>query len=343
MSKLLQFVVVRFLLVVPTLLILLSIVFLILRIIPGDPIAAMVGMKAPPEVIEALRAEAGLNKPLYVQYVEYLKGVFTGDLGRSLIWGKRPVIAEIMDHLPATIELAIVAFAISVIIGLGTGLLASHYGGRFDSGMRLYSMAAYALFIPLIGVLLQLVFGVWLRVFPIGGRLSPGVEPPKLCIGGGCLSTGLYLFDSIISGNLEVFLDALKHIALPALTLGIVLSGTYTRLIRNNIEYVKLMEFIQAYRAIGYSRFYITLKAFRAAIIPTITMMGLQFALLLQGAVLTETTFSWPGLGTFLVERIIYLDYTSVQGAVVIFAVLTAVINAIVDIIYAIVDPRVRY
>jgi len=343
MSKLLQFVVVRFLLIIPTLLILLSIVFLVLRIIPGDPIAAMVGMKAPPEVLERLRAEAGLNKPLHVQYAEYLKGVFTGDLGRSLIWGKRPVVAEIMDHLPATVELAIASFLISIAIGLGTGLLASHYGGRFDVSMRLYSMIAYALFIPLIGVLLQLIFGVWLRVLPVGGRLSPGVEPPRVCVGGSCFSTGLYLLDSLLSGNFDVFVDALKHIALPSITLGIVLSGTYTRLVRNNIEYVKLMEFIQAYRAMGYSRIYITLKAFRAAIIPTITMMGLQFALLLQGAVLTETTFSWPGLGTFLVERIIYLDYTSVQGAVVMFAVLTAAINAVVDVIYAVVDPRVRY
>jgi len=332
--SLLRYVALRVALAVPTLLILLTVVFFVLRVIPGNPIVAMVGMKAPPEYVEQLIKEAGLDKPLHEQYLDYLAQVFTGDLGKSLIFGKRDVAAEIMDRLPATVELAVAAFLVSIALGHVFGFLAARYGGKVDLTARIYAMVTYVLFIPFIGLALQLVFSVWLGVFPVAGRITPGLEPPRI--------TGLYLLDSLLSGRLDSFADSLWHLALPSFTLGLVLSGVFVRLIRNNMVKTLGEDFISAYRAMGFPERNILWKAYRVAIVPTVTMMGLQLALLLQGAVLTETTFSWPGLGTLLLERIQYLDYTTVQGTVVVFVLIVVFMNVAVDIINALLDPRVR-
>jgi len=334
MAGLLRYVAVRLALAVPTLLILLTVVFFVLRVIPGNPIVAMVGMKAPQEYVEQLIKEAGLDKPLYVQYFDYLAQVFAGNLGRSLIFGRREVAAEILDRLPATVELAVASFLVSVALGHLFGFLAARFGGWVDSGARVYSMVAYVLFIPFLGLALQLVFSVWLGLFPVGGRITPGLEPPRI--------TGLYVVDSILTGRLDSLADALWHLALPSFTLGLVLSGVFTRLIRNNMVKTLSEDFVAAYRAMGFGEWAVLWKAYRAAIVPTVTMMGLQLALLLQGAVLTETTFSWPGLGTLLLERIQYLDYTTVQGTVVVFVVIVVLLNVAVDIVNALLDPRVR-
>jgi len=334
MAGLLRYVAMRLALAVPTLLILLTVVFFVLRVIPGNPIVAMVGMKAPQEYVEQLIKEAGLDKSPYVQYFEYLAQVFTGNLGRSLIFGRREVIAEILDRLPATVELAIASFLVSVALGHLFGFLAARFGGWVDSGVRVYSIVAYVLFIPFLGLALQLVFAVWLGLFPVAGRITPGLEPPRI--------TGLYVVDSILAGRLDSLADALWHLALPSFTLGLVLSGVFTRLIRNNMVKTLSEDFIAAYRAMGFREWAVLWKAYRAAIVPTVTMMGLQLALLLQGAVLTETTFSWPGLGTLLLERIQYLDYTTVQGTVVVFVVIVVLLNVAVDIVNALLDPRVR-
>jgi peptide/nickel transport system permease protein len=296
----------------------------------------MVGQKVPPEVLEKLRHEAGLDKPILVQYFEYLKGVLSGDLGKSMIWGRRPVIAEIMDRFPATLELTIFGFALSVILGVITGSVAAFKrGGKIDTSMRVYSIVAYTLFIPWFGMLLQMLFGVYLQIFPIGGRITPGSGPEVI--------TGLYVLDSLLTLNIDALYDTLSHLALPAITLGIVLSGAYTRLLRNNLIDVLSQDFIIAYRARGVKERKIIKHAMKNAFIPVVTLMGLQFAILLAGAVLTESTFSWPGMGTFLLERIEYRDYTSVQGAIVFYALFVALISLIVDIIYALLDPRIRY
>ncbi len=336
MTSLKAYIAARILLIIPTVFILLTIVFFILRIIPGDPITAMVGQKVPEEVLQKLRHEAGLDKPYHIQYIEYLHGVLTGNLGRSMIWGKRPVIEEIMDYFPATLELTIFGFALSVIIGVLTGSIAAfRRGSKVDASMRVYSIVAYTLFIPWFGMLLQMFFGVYLKALPIGGRITPGYAPEKI--------TGLYVLDSILTLNFAALSDALSHLLLPSLTLGIVLSGAYTRLVRNNLIDVLSQDFIVAYRARGVRERKVVFHAMKNAFIPVVTLMGLQFAILLAGAVLTETTFSWPGMGTFLIERITYRDYTSVQGAIVFYALFVAVISLIVDIVYALLDPRVRY
>ena len=327
---------IRLLTIIPTVFILLTVIFFILRILPGDPITAMVGQKVPPEVIEKLRAEAGLDKPLYIQYINYLKNIIQGDFGHSLIWGKRPVIEEILEKFPATLELAISSFFISVIIGIFTGTLAGFKKNtKLDVLLRIYGIITYTLFIPWFGMLLQMIFGVYLKWLPVGGRIEAGLEPTYI--------TGLYVIDSILTLNLASLKSAVFHLLLPSITLGIVLSGAYTRIVRNNVVEVLSQDFILSYKARGISNTRIVYHTIKNAFIPVITMMGLQFAILLAGAVLTETTFSWPGIGTFLLERIQYRDYPCVQGVIIFYALFVAFISLIVDIIYVWLDPRVKY
>lgn len=341
MTSLKVFVIARLLLVIPTILLLVSLVFFIMRVMPGDPVIAIVGMKAPPERVLELRKALGLVDesgnpiPLPIQYLNYLANLFRGDFGRSLIWGKRPVLVEIMEHLPATIELAIAGFLVSIILGVALGTLGGWKGGKTNSAVKIYSAITYALFIPWIGMMFQLLFAVWLKVLPVGGRIDPGLEPPMI--------TGLYLLDSILTGRWDSFVSALRHIILPSLTLGLVISGIFSRVARTSVEEVMRQDFVIAARARGIPEHRLVIHVLRNAFIPIMTMMGLQLALLMTGAILTETTFSWPGMGTFLFERIEYRDYTTVQGTVVFFAIIISLINLVVDILYAYIDPRIRY
>ena len=341
MTSLKVFVIARVLALIPTILLLITLVFFVMRVMPGDPVIAIVGMKAPPERILELRKalglvdEAGNPIPLPIQYLNYLAKLFQGDFGRSLIWGKRPVLVEIMEHLPATIELAISGFLVSIILGVLLGWIGGWKGGKANSAVKVYSAVTYALFIPWIGMLFQLFFAVWLGILPVGGRIDTGLEPPTI--------TGLYTLDSIISGRWDSFVSAVRHLILPSLTLGLVISGVFSRVARTSVEEVVRQDFIVAARARGIPEYKVMLHALKNAFIPILTMMGLQLALLMTGAILTETTFSWPGMGTFLLERIEYRDYTTVQGTVVFFAIIVSVVNLLVDILYAYIDPRIRY
>ena len=208
-------------------------------------------------------------------------------------------------------------------------------GGKTSSTVKTYGAITYALFIPWIGMLFQLFFAVWLGVLQVAGRIDTGLEPPTITV--------LYLIDGMIAGKWDSFLSALRHITLPALTLGLVISGVFTRVTRTSVEEVMRQDFVVAARARGIPEHKILLHVLKNSFVPILTMMGLQLALLMTGAVLTETTFSWPGMGTFLLERIQYRDYTTVQGTVVFFAIIVSLINLIVDICYAYIDPRIRY
>ena len=341
MASLKAFVIARVLVLIPTLLLLVTLVFFIMRVMPGDPVIAIVGMKAPPERILELRKALGLVDesgnpiPLPLQYLNYLARLFQGDFGRSLIWGKRPVLVEIMEHLPATVELAISGFIVSIILGILLGSIGGWKGGKTSSVVKIYSAVTYALFIPWIGMLFQLLFSVWLGILPVAGRIDPGLEPPPV--------TGLYLLDSLIAGKWDSFISSLRHLILPSLTLGLVISGVFTRVTRTSVEEIMRQDFVVAARARGIPEHKILLHVLKNAFIPIMTMMGLQLALLMTGAILTETTFSWPGMGTFLLERIEYRDYTTVQGTVVFFAIIVSVVNLLVDVLYAYIDPRIRY
>jgi len=340
-ASLKAFIIARALALIPTVLILITLVFFVMRVLPGDPVIAIVGMKAPPERVIELKKELGLMDeagnpiPLPIQYLNYLSKLVRGDFGRSLIWGKRPVLVEIMEHFPATVELAIAGFIVSIILGIVLGSLGGWMGGKTSSAVKTYGAITYALFIPWIGMLFQLFFAVWLGILPVAGRIDTGLEPPTI--------TGLYLIDSVITGRWDSFISALRHITLPSITLGLVISGVFTRVTRTSVEEVMRQDFVVAARARGIPEHKILLHVLKNSFVPILTMMGLQLALLMTGAVLTETTFSWPGMGTFLLERIQYRDYTTVQGTVVFFAIIVSLVNLIVDICYAYIDPRIRY
>ncbi|MCD6574871.1 ABC transporter permease [Candidatus Aerophobetes bacterium] len=336
MASLRVYIVRRVLLAIPMIFILLGIVFFIMRVV-GDPVSAILGGHAPQEQIEQIKQQLGLNRPLLIQFFGYLGQLLRGNLGRSLIWGQRPVISEIWDHFPATLELSICAFLVSIIIGIFTGIIAATHLNKFlDHTFRLYGIITYGLFIPWIGIMLQLVFGVYLGLLPIGGRIGTLMEPKTI--------TGLYILDSLLTLNMNSFISALKHLILPSLTLGVYLSGIYTRLTRTHLIEVMGKDFIKAAWARGLPRRTVIYKhGLKNAFIPILTMMGLQFALLLVGAVLTEITFSWPGMGSLLFERITYRDFTTVQGIVVFFALIVVTVSLLVDVIYAYIDPRIRY
>ncbi len=332
-----RYILIRAALIVPTILILYTLVFIILRIIPGNPVEAALGTRyVPPEVKQRLIEELGLNKPLYVQYFSYLWGVLHGNFGESLVVTGRPISEDLKQRFPATLELSVWGFTLSVLIGLATGTLAAvKRGSKIDSAMRIFSIVAYTLFIPWLGMMLQLIFGVWLHWLPTSGRLSATTNLKII--------TGVYTLDAILTRNWPAFVDAVKHLILPSLTLGIVLSGAYTRLVRTNMSEVLASDFIRAYRARGVRERKILMHALKNAFIPIVTMMGLQFAILLGGAVLTETTFSWPGIGSYLVQKVQYRDYTAIQGTIILFAFFVGLISLVVDVIYALIDPRIRY
>lgn len=332
-----RYILIRALLVIPTILILYTMVFIILRMLPGNPVLAAIGTKnIPEEQLQTLMRELGLDKPLYIQYFEYLFNVLHGDFGTSLVIRGRGIAQDLAERLPATIELAIASIAVSLFIGIATGYIAASRRDTFiDSFIRIFGAFTYVIFIPWLGLLLQLVFGVWLGLLPIGGRYDPSIYYRPV--------TGFIFIDSLATGNIGLLFSAASHMILPAITLGIVLSGPYTRLVRANM--VKQLEsnYVFAYRARGVSEGRVRIYAFRNALIPVVTYAGLQFALLLGGAVLTETTYSWPGIGTYLVERVYYRDYPAIQATVITFAFFVGVISLIVDVIYALIDPRIRY
>lgn len=337
MGSLRLYFVTRVLLSLPMILILLSIIFLVLRVMPGDPVLAMLGDKAPMTQVQEMRHQLGLDKPLYIQFLEYLASLIRGDLGKSLIFGHRPISVEILEHFPATLELTIGSTIVMLAVGVFTGAQSAYRRNTpSDYGFRTFGIVIYSVPIFWFGMMLQLLFGVYLRWLPIAGRIDPFLSPPRI--------TGLYTIDSLLSGNAQSFASSVLHLILPSLTLGLVLSGIFTRLTRVNTLEVLGQDFIAAARARGLKESSVLYKhALRNAFIPILTMIGLQFALLLAGAVLTETTFSWPGMGTYLIERISYRDFPAIQGAVVFFAALVAAVSVAVDMIYAYLDPRIRY
>lgn len=338
MKGMLRYAISRLLLTIPMLLILLTLVFVVLRIMPGDPVASMLGAHAPPEVIEQKREELGLNKSIAAQYLDYLGNLARFDLGESMVL-KQKVITPIMEKLPATLELVVVGMIFTLAIGVPLGAYAARKRRTgTDFSIRLFGNIVYCIPVFWMGLMLQLIFGVWLKWLPIAGRTGARVFPSTF------EKTGFYVLDTIITGNFWALGDVLVHLLLPALTLGVVLSGVFIRLTRANMLDILKSDYVLAARARGIrERFVVYKHGLKNAFIPILTMLGLQFALLLANAILTETTFSWPGMARLLVERIYLRDYPTIQGIIVIFALIVSAISLIVDIVYAMVDPRVKY
>jgi peptide/nickel transport system permease protein len=341
-----SYIITRIILTIPTLLLLLTAVFLIMRVLPGDPVALHFEKKATPEAMEALRHILGMDKPLWQQYLDYIWGlVDIGyfmqhgylNLGKSMQVTTEEVGGQIFSAFPATLELAIYSIIIASVMGVLLGVASSKaYNSVSDHLIRGFGIITYAIPVFFLGIVLQLIFGVYLHWVPTGLRISPTVEPPATV-------TGLYTVDSLIEGNLFKFVESVKALLLPSLTLGIILSGVFVRLTRTNMLETLRLEYVTAARARGLKESTVTYRyALRNAFLPILTMMGLQFALLLGGAVLTETTFSWPGLGKYIVNRINFRDYTAIQGAVVMFGVFVTLVSLVVDILYAYLDPRIR-
>ena len=335
-----RYLLIRFLLIFPTIFILVSMVFWLMRT-TGDPITAALGGKLGPDQLAELISAAGYDRPILIQYFEYLGQVFTGNFGTT-ISTNRPVSEVLLTYGSATAELVFYALIVAFIVGIPLGLVAAYWRDKApDAFLRVFAILCYATPVFFAGLLLKLVFAVWLDVLPVAGRATVGSElemqflPDK---------TGIYFIDALKTGNPAVFGDVLLHAVLPALALGLLTAGVFLRLVRTNVIGTLGTDYVDAARSRGVNEFRLVSKhAYRPALIPIITVIGLQVALLLGGAVLTETTFEWKGLGFMLIEFIKARDFVAVQGIVALLAVIVALSNFIVDIIAALIDPRVRY
>lgn len=334
--KLRRFILVRFLLTIPMTLLLLTLVFVITHVVPGDPVTVLMGEKGSQEYIQELRHKLGLDKPLYVQYLDYIGNLLRGDLGYSLV-RQRPVIDELLAYFPATLELTICAMAVGFPLGLYLGTTAAkNQGTKADIAIRIGALIRWCMPVFWIGILLQIVVVLYIPTLPIAGRISSGMTLHKI--------TGLYLIDSILTGNIVTFVDSLKHLILPAFILGTMMASSLARISRANIIGVLGEEYIRIARLKGCSEKRVFQKhALPNALIPIFTYAGLQFSMLLVGAIMTETVFSWPGLGRLMISAVGYRDFNLIQGCVVFFALITGLVNLVVDVSYAIIDPRVRY
>jgi peptide/nickel transport system permease protein len=338
---LLRFILIRFLLIFPTIFILVTMVFVLMRSI-GDPITASLGGRLTAEQLAERIHSAGYDRPILVQYFEYLGQVFTGNFGTAISDG-RPVTQLLLTYGGATLELAFYALIVAFIVGIPLGMLAAYLRDRWpDAVLRVFAILCYATPVFFAGLLLKLVFSVWLKVLPVAGRASTRTELNMSKLGD--RRTGIYLIDAFQLGSQAAISDVLSHAVLPGLALGLLTAGVFLRLVRTNVIGTLSMDYVDAARSRGVSEFRLVRHhAYKPALVPIITVIGLQIAMLLGGAVLTETTFEWKGLGFKLAEYLTARDYVAVQGIVALLAVIVALSNFIVDVIAALIDPRVRY
>jgi len=328
----------RLALVVPMVFILLTLVFLLMRVAPGNPIQAALGGHVPPAQVKIIEHRLGFDKPLYTQYGDYLWGIVRGNFGTS-ISDNRPITQIITQNGAATLELTFFAMIVAIVVGVSVGLLA----GRFrDTGLdvfgRMFGILIYAMPVFFLGLMAQLVFGVWLGWLPISDQASP-INQALLPA-----HTNIMFIDAIWARNWAALWDVTKHLILPALTLGLVTAGVFIRLVRINVIRTLRDDYIEAARARGIDeRKVVYTHAFKNALVPVITIVGLNFAVLLGGAVLTEETFNWPGIGHELVLYVQNRDYAAVQGIIIVFALVVVFVSMLVDFLNAYVDPRIRY
>lgn len=315
-----------------------SVVFLLMRATPGDPIDAILGPRAPEEVKVALREQVGLTGSLFSQYWEYMQNLLRFNLGKSISTREQTVWQIIKNFFPATAELAIYALLIALVVGLTVGIIAAlRPNSKWDVGGRLFGIITYSLPLFWVGMILQLVFSVQLGWFPIGTRFPASIDPPAQVI-------GLYTIDSLIKRDWESLWTSIQYLFLPAMSLGIVISGIFERIVRVNLRQTLLSDYVEAAKARGLKPSAILFNhALKNAMIPVITILGLTLASMLGGAVLVEVTFSWPGLANRLFEAIVGRDYPVVQGIVVFFALIVTIASILVDIVNAWIDPRIRY
>ena len=331
----LRFVVRRLLQVVPTLLILSVLLFAWLRSLPGGPAGALLGDKATPESIAALNRTLGLDQPIPLQYLSYLGRAVTGDFGASLISGD-PVLAEIGRALPATIELAVAALVIAVLAGIPLGYLAARYRGRpWDNVTILGTLVGVAVPVFFLGYVLKQIFAVDLGWFPPSGRASVDIDATRV--------TGFAVLDGLLTREFDASWDAITHLVLPAVALATIPLAVIVRITRASVLDVLDSDFVRTANAKGLAPGTVRGRhVLRNALLPVSTTIGLQTGLLLGGAVLTETVFNWGGLGSLIAEGIERRDYPRLQAIVLLGALVYVIVNLLVDLSYAVIDPRVR-
>lgn len=332
-----QFLTRRLLLVLPAFLGVTILTFVLIHLIPGDPVLMMAGERGMSEERHAqMRAAMGLDKPLPVQYLHYVGGVFQGDLGKSIV-SKRPVLEEFFTLFPATIELSLCAIVFAILVGLPVGVLAAvKRGSVFDHTAMAVSLTGFSMPIFWWGLLLILLFSVQLGWTPVSGRISAlyWVQPV----------TGFMLIDSLLSDQQGAFASAVSHLILPSIVLGTIPLAVIARMTRSATLEVLREDYIRTARAKGLEpRRVVIVHALRNALIPVVTVIGLQVGVMLGGAILTETIFAWPGVGKWLVESIHRRDYPAVQGGILLIATVVILVNLLVDVLYGIINPRIRH
>jgi peptide/nickel transport system permease protein len=312
------------------------VIFLVMRVVPGEPAAMILGDKASPEAIARVRNALGLGDPLPVQYVRFASDLVRGNLGNSFIT-RRPAGEEISSALPATVELSLAAVLLAVVFGVGAGIIsATRRYSIFDRASMVGAVLGISMPSFWIGLLLIAFFAVRLRWLPVSGRI--GVTLPFVPV------SRFFLVDSLLTGNAAALSDTLRHLALPAITLGTASMALIARVTRSSMLEVIQQDYVVVARAKGLSERVVVMRhALKNALIPVATVVGLQTGNLLGGAVLTETIFAWPGIGKLLVDAVVQRDIPVVQGIVMLTALLFVLINLVVDLLYAYLDPRIRY
>jgi peptide/nickel transport system permease protein len=326
----------RSLTVIPVLLGVSVLVFSFVHMIPGDPATAMLGEKATPERTDAVRKQLGLDRPIPEQYLFYMGKVLRGDLGISIVRGD-PVLPDILRRFPATVELATSAIVIAILLGVPIGILSAvRRRSLVDSLSRVGALTGVSMPIFWLGLMLAWVFGVELHWFPTGFRLDAGTAFHPI--------TNFVVLDSILQGDWAMLRDAIRHLVLPSAALATIPLAVIARMTRASMLEVLSREYIRTAEAKGLRQVTVVLHhALRNALLPVMTVVGLQVGSLLAGAILTETIFSWPGLGRWVYESIGARDYAIVQGASLFIAVVVVAVNLLTDLLYAAVDPRIKY
>ncbi|MDM9622107.1 ABC transporter permease [Rhizobium sp. S96] len=330
-----SFIIRRLVALIPVMCIVLVIVFSLVRLIPGDPAVTLLGPGATQAQIDALRVQLDLDQSVLLQFIHYVGGLLQGDFGISLKTGQ-PVAQEILLRLPATIELSVLAVIVAVIFGIPIGVLSAiRPNSFFDHVTRVMSLVGVSMPAFLLALILQLIFGTYLGWLPVSGRMSPFITSEPV--------TGFAILDGIITGNFAAAWNALQHLILPTTVLAAFLAATLGRFVRNTMLDVMGEDFIRTAKAKGLRRSDVILNhGLRNSLLPAITVIGLKFAEMLGGAILTETIFAWPGIGRYMFEAIKNRDYPVIQGTTLVFALLFVITSIIVDVLYGVLDPRVR-
>ncbi|HXX37091.1 MAG TPA: ABC transporter permease [bacterium] len=311
-------------------------VFFFIHLIPGDPAVVMAGDIATPKDIAAIRTRLGLDQPLDVQYLKYMAHLFHGDLGQS-IQTNSPIAAELGDRLPASLELALTAMGIAVVVGLAAGVVsAMRPGSAVDTASMVGALVGVSMPIYVLGLIAIWFFAVQLKWLPPGGRLGTDTVLVKV--------TGLFVLDSVVAGNWRGLGDAVAHLAIPACALSTVPMAIIARITRSSLLDVMAQDFIRTAYGKGLAgRAVVVRHALKNAMLPVVTVLGMQFGVILSGAVLTETIFAWPGIGRWVYEAIQTRDYPVVQGMTLFIGLVFIATNFLVDILYAWLDPRIQY